>query len=221
MKFKHSISKFNRIILALVFFDFLLVSAFGIVAPFFAIFITEAIPNGTATVAGIATAIYWIMKSLVQLPIARWLDRTDGERDEFWAFFWGSLATALVPLLYLVSHAPWHIYAAQAFFGLAMAFVVPAWYSIFTRHIDRDKIGFEWSLDSVFSVGIASAISAAIGGWFIDRFGFTVVFVIASAVTFIASLFTLTIKNKIFSSQKPAAKNAEEKFLKKTQNATR
>ena len=46
------------------------------------------IEGGSATVAGFAAAIYWIVKSIFQLPISRWLDKTDGENDEFWALFY-------------------------------------------------------------------------------------------------------------------------------------
>lgn len=188
----------NKIVLTLVTLDFFLNSAFGIIAPFFAIFITGSIAGGSATVAGLATAIYWIIKSLTQLPIARWLDKTDGEIDDFWALFWGYLGVSIVPMLYFFASEPWHIYAAQAFFGFCMAWAVPAWYSIFTRHLDKFRISFEWSLYSVFSVGIATALAGAIGGILADELGFKVIFIIASLMIFGTALGLLSLKGEIY-----------------------
>ena len=167
--------------------DFFYNSAFASFGPVFAIFITSQISGGSAKVAGFASAIYWIVKSLWQLPIARFLDKTDGERDDFLALFLGYFFSGLVPLAYIFATEPKHLYIIQGFYGFVMAWAVPAWYSIFTRHVDKWRISFEWSLDSVFSVGVAASISAAVGGYVADRFGFGVLLVGASAISVFSS----------------------------------
>ncbi|MBI4994921.1 MFS transporter [Candidatus Peregrinibacteria bacterium] len=159
--FKH----INKVVKVLVMTDFFVNSAFGSFAPIFAIFITGQIHNGSASVAGFATSVFWIVKSLVQLPVARFLDKTDGEFDDFWALFFGYLLGGLLPFGYLFVSEPWHLYVLQAFYGVCMAWAVPSWYAIFTRHVDKWRVSFEWSLQSVFSVGLATAIAAALGGY--------------------------------------------------------
>jgi MFS family permease len=191
------IREFNRVILTMVTIDFFINGAFGIISPFFAIFITRQIEGGTATVAGFAASLYWITKSIIQLPVSRFLDKTTGERDEFKAFFFGYLFMAFIPIIYFFARLPWHIYLAQILFGIIMAWVVPAWYSIFTRHIDKFRISFEWSLYSVFSVGLATSAAAAIGGVLIDQFGFRPLFLAASFITFFSALGILSIKKYI------------------------
>ena len=64
----------NRVVKTLVITDFFINAAFGSFGPVFAIFITQQIQGGSASVAGYAAAAYWIVKSLVQLPIARFLE---------------------------------------------------------------------------------------------------------------------------------------------------
>lgn len=54
--------------------------------------------------------------------------------------------------------------------------VVPSWRVIFTKNLDRDKVGFEWSLDDV-GIGIATSISAYLGSLIAQEFGFKVLFV--------------------------------------------
>ncbi len=187
----------NKVVRTLVVADFFYNSAFASFGPIFAIFIIDNISRGAAGVVGYATAIYWLTKSLVQLPIARFLDKTDGERDDFWAMFFGFFLSSFVPVAYLFAKEPWHLYVIQAGYGFVMAWAVPAWYAIFTRHVDKWRISFEWSLESVFSVGLAAAGAAALGGYVVDRFGFEVLLVAASAVSLLASMVLLGLRRHL------------------------
>jgi MFS family permease len=198
----------NKVIYILVAADFFYNSAFGAFAPVFAIFITGQIRNGSATVAGFATAIYWLVKSVFQLPVARFLDKTDGERDEFLAIFLGYFLSAFVPLGYVFATAPWHLYLLQGFLGFVMAWAVPAWYSTFTRNVDKWRIGFEWSLESVLAVGVATSLSAALGGFIVDHFGFKTLFLLSSLLAFVSSFIVLNLRKYLlppgFNENKPA-----------------
>ncbi len=187
----------NKVVRTFVVVDFFYNSAFGLFAPVFAIFIIGQISGGSARVVGFAVSIYWIVKSICQLPIARFLDKTDGEKDDFWALFFGYFMSSFVPIAYIFAREPWHIYIIQGFLGFCMAWAVPGWYSIFTRHVDKWRISFEWSLESVFSVGIATAAAAAIGGYVADKFGFQILFLISGIVTFLASLGLLVLIKEV------------------------
>lgn len=181
----------NKIIKIIVVADFFYNSAFASFGPVFAIFVAGHISGGSAKVVGFATAIYWIVKSISQLFVARFLDKTDGERDDFMALFFGYFLSGLVPLAYIFATEPKHLYIIQGFYGFIMSWAVPAWYSIFTRHVDKWRISFEWSLDSVFSVGLAASFAAAVGGYVADRFGFDILLMSASAVSVLASFLLL------------------------------
>ncbi|MEK7611919.1 MAG: MFS transporter [Patescibacteria group bacterium] len=184
----------NRVVKIMVVTDFFVNSAFGSFAPIFAIFITNQIAGGSVQIAGFATSVYWIIKSLIQLPIARFLDKTDGETDDFWAMFLGFFMSGLVPFMYMFITEPWHLYMAQAFLGVSMAIAVPAWYSIFTRHVDKWRISFEWSLESVFSVGFATAGASALGGYIAETFGFQTLFFCAGVLAVLGSFLLLFIQ---------------------------
>ncbi|HEY4475700.1 MAG TPA: MFS transporter [Candidatus Paceibacterota bacterium] len=190
-------SHINKVVRLMVVTDFFVNSAFGSFGPVFAIFITSQIAGGSAKVAGFAASIYWIVKSAIQLPIARFLDKTDGERDEFWAVFFGYFLSGLTPFAYLFITEPWHLYLTQAFLGVTMAFAVPAWYSIFTRHVDKWRISFEWSLESVFAVGAATALATAVGGYVADVFGFRVLFIFAGLLATLSSFLLLPLRKHL------------------------
>jgi MFS family permease len=184
--------------------DFVFNSALGSFSPIFAIFLTNKIIGGDARVVGFAVAAYWLTKSLFQLPIARFLDRTDGEKDDFYALIIGYLMAGISILLLVFARIPLHIYLIQAFFGIAMAVAVPAWYGIFTRHIDRNKTSFEWSLESVFSVGIATAVSGAVGGIIVTKFGFNVLFIGASLISFLGTFLLIFLYPYVNSKKAPS-----------------
>lgn len=197
----------NAVVKTLIFTDFFVNSALGSFAPVFAIFVTGQINRGSASVVGFAVAAYWITKSLFQLPIARFLDKTDGEHDDFYALFFGYFLSGLTPFGYLLVTEPWHLYALQAWYGFLMAWAVPSWYGIFTRHVDTWKISFEWSLQSVFSVGLATASSAALGGYIVDHFGFRALFIAAGIIATLASFLLLGLRKHMIS------RRSEEKVM--------
>ena len=197
----------NFVVRLIVVTDFFYNAAFSSFAPVFAIFLTGQIAGGSAKVAGLAAATYWITKSIFQLPIARFLDRTDGEKDDFWAMFAGYFFSGFVPFGYIFATEAWHIYALQAFLGFMMAWAVPAWYAIFTRHVDKWRISFEWSLQSVFSVGLATSIATAAGGYVADAFGFKILFLAAGILSISASLILLGLRKNLM------LRNYQEKIL--------
>jgi len=167
--------KVNQVIRTLVLADFFTNAGFSVFAPVFAIFVTRQIDGGTMAVVGFGAAIVQIAKILVELPVARILDKNHGEYDDFYSLIFGSALIASVPFLYLLATQVVHIYIIQAVYGVGIAFAVPPWYAIFTRHIDKLQESFEWTLDSI-SVGLGAAAAAAVGGLLAQRFGFNFVF---------------------------------------------
>lgn len=167
-------NKVSRTIRFLIISDFFLFFAVGLLAPIFAVFILENIEN-KIEVIGYAVACYWTTRVLLVMPISRLMDKIKGEQDEYSFMVAGTFLIAIIPLFYVISSHPWHIYCLQMLNGLAYSMAVPAWRIIFTNHIDKKIVGFEWSLEDV-GVGIATASSAAIGATIADKFGFNILF---------------------------------------------
>jgi len=167
----------NHVIKTLVLSDFFVNAGFSVFAPIFAIFITKQISGGTLEVVGFAAAIVQIAKISLEVPIARFLDKNHGEYDDFYSLILGSFLIAMVPFMYLIATEVKHIYFISALYGAGIAFIVPPWYAIFSRHLDKLNESFEWSLDSI-SIGIAGAGAAAVGGILAQKFGFNFVFII-------------------------------------------
>ncbi len=187
----------NKVIRKLIASDFLLQSGWGLIGPIFAIFITKQIQGGSVAMVGFVAATYWISKSIVQPFIAHFMDVKKGEKDDFKFLVTGMYIANLIPLGYLFSTQPWHIFTLELIRGLAMACVIPSWSAIFTRHIDKGWEAFSWSIEST-AIGFAFGFAAAFGGVIAAILGFKFLFILVTMFGLASSTLLLLIRNQIF-----------------------
>jgi len=184
--------RINKVVKIMVFSDLFLNSGWGLVGPILAIFIVKNIQGGDARVAGIAVGIYLLVKSLLQVPIAHYLDLNHGEKDDYCALFIGTLLTVITPIIFIFATISWHIYIAQIIHALGMAMAVPSWYAIFGRHIPKNREALCWGLDSS-AMGLGAGIAGIVGGVVASRFGFLPLFSGVAILNIIAALLLLFI----------------------------
>lgn len=191
--------KINFIIKVLIASDFFIFFALGLLSPIFAVFILKNIEGSDLEVIGLATTFYWIARILSVVPLSRIMDKMDGEEDEFYFMFIGSVILSIIPSLYIFSSESWHIYLLQAINGFSQSMAIPAWRILFTNNIDRRLVGYEWSMEDV-SVGIGTALSATLGAFIAKTFGFNTLFIIISILGLIGSFLLLLLykEKKIF-----------------------
>ena len=79
----------NTIIRHFILADLALLAGWGLIEPVFAVFILDRIEGATVITIGIAAAIYWLTKSILQVPIAVMLDKNTGEKDEYMVLIFG------------------------------------------------------------------------------------------------------------------------------------
>lgn len=190
------IKSINKVIKILIFSDLALLSGIGFVTPIFAIFLTERIEGGNVEVAGFAAAIYWIVKSIVVIPLGRYLDRKEGEKDDIYFVIFGNILAALAVFGYIFAYLPWHIYILEAIFGFGMAMNIPGYMAVFTRYIDPGREAFSWSVRTAFeSVGTGAA--GALGGIIAYRFGFDILFIMVMIFIFFSAILPYFIFKEI------------------------
>lgn len=196
--------KLNQVILLIILAEFIFVTATTLVSPIFALYIIEDI-GATARVVGFAVAVYWVVKSILQLPVARYLDRNHGEIDDYYSMIGGLLVTSIGVFLFYFAKYEWHIYAIQFLIAVGDSFVVPPFYAIFTRHIDKDQEGFEWALRSSFSLGAGSAVGAALSGVLGAVIGFRTLFLVNGILMFVGWIVLLFLRPWIIPRGHPPA----------------
>lgn len=209
--------KINFIIKILIISDFFIFFALGLLSPIFAVFILDNIQGSDLEVIGFATTFYWLSRIISVIPLSRMMDKMHGEEDEFYFIFIGSILMSAIPAFFIFSTLPWHIYALQIISGFAHSMAIPAWRILFTNHIDRRLIGYEWSVEDV-SVGIATAGSAALGAFIAKVYGFNVLFILISILGILGScilLFLLKEKKIFIEGIRRLEKNLKTKTIAK------
>lgn len=178
-------AKINNVVKILISVMTLVSMADGIAAPVFAIFVTQNIEGADLKTVGYSVAIYWIVKSILQIPVSRYLDRTKGENDDLFAIMVGSFVFAMVYILYLFAKTKFDLFLLSGLLAFGGALFIPPWYATFTRHVDRFAIGFEWSLNSGL-LGLGTAAAGALSGILAQKYGFNVLFVAACSINMVA-----------------------------------
>ena len=182
----------NTFIRSLIVSDFLLYFSYGLLTPIFAVFITQQIVGADIETVGAATAIYWIVRSLTSIPLARWMDKHDGEKDEFHFMFWGALLMSFTLMSLTFATEVWHVYLVQVLFGVFNSMAIPGWRILFTNHIDVGKTGFEWSVWDV-AVATGTALAAYAGSVVAQISGFQILFLCVGLIGVLGSLILLPL----------------------------
>jgi len=182
----------------LILSDIFILSSFGLIAPIFAVFITENLIGGTLVTAGLCTTIFLVVKSIVQLPLSKYF--IDKEKHKTHSLLIGTLLIITVPFVYFFAKSVYTIFIAQVIYGLGAALAYPAWFSLFTTYIDKKHKGFEYTLWST-AVGGGTALAAFLGAKAADVLGFKVLFFIVGFIAFLGFL-SLIILDRIESRKK-------------------
>ena len=175
----------NRVVKYFVFADLALFTGWGFVAPVFSVFIIEEVVGATLVTVGISAALYWLARAVIQIPIAMTIDRMKGEKDDFYALILGLITISASAFLLVFIRTPLELYIVQIMQGAAFGAYSVSWVAIFSRHLDKERVAFDWSLDRA-TLSLAIATSSILGGVVASAFGFNTIF-IASGVLSLAS----------------------------------
>lgn len=181
----------NRTVQILLLFLFVVNVSGGLFSPILAVFVTNFIFGATLKTVGFAVALYAITKSIIQVPLARRLDKKIGEKDDFYVMLIGAVISAVYVFGFIFIKSSLHLYILSIIGGAGAAFLLAAYYGIFARHVDKGLEGFEWSLYSSFGLTISVAIGGAIGGILADTFGFKIIFLAAGVLSVLATILLL------------------------------
>lgn len=188
--------KVNKVIKGLILADFIFWSGWGLISPIFAVFVIEEIKGGNLAIIGIASAIYWVLKSILRIPIGIFLDSQKGEEDDFWFLFFGLILNSLVAFGYLMAQTPAHVYFLQSLQAFGMAMMLSGWTAIFTRHIDPGKEATEWALEGTM-IGFGIGVSGAIGGLIAQIFSIKTIFVLTGILGLCSAISLFSILKTI------------------------
>jgi MFS family permease len=182
----------NNTIKLLMLSDIFVLTGFGLIEPILAIFIKDNIVGGTIFAAGIASTLFFVTKSIVQLPFSRYVDLHDNKVK--WLKI-GVLLIATVPLIYLFARHINAIYVAQVIFGIGSGLAYPTWLGLWSVSLDKGQESFEWSLYSTLT-GLGTALTAVVGAAIAEFLGFIWTFAFVESLVLIGFVVLLNLEKK-------------------------
>lgn len=182
----------NRTLKLLMLSDVFVFSGFGLIAPILAIFIKDNLVGGSIFYAGIASAIFLITHSILQIVFAKIFN----PKDRLWMLLLGTAIIVAVPFGYIFSTRIWHIYIAQFVYGTGAGFAYPSWSSLFTANLEKGRRGLQWSIYSS-SVGIGTAVAAGLGALLAEKIGFQTVFALTGIFAIAGLLILFGLEKKV------------------------
>lgn len=178
--------KIGKIVRYFILADLALMAGWGMIAPVFSVFIIQRIFGATLVTVGLAAAIYWITKSLVQIPIALMLDKTPSERDDYIFLVSGLMLAGVTAISFALIDRIWQLFLVELLHAIAFACYVPSWSGMFARHLDKDHRSLDFTLDSTM-IGLASGVTGLISGILATWLGFNAIFIIAGLLSFVSA----------------------------------
>jgi MFS family permease len=183
----------NRTMKLLLLSDIFVLTGFGLIQPILAIYINDGgVTGGTMVTAGMASALFMLTKSLVQLPFGHYVDSHAGK--ERWLIL-GTLLMASVPIIYLSANSIYQIYLAEVIYGLGSGLAYPTWLGLWSVNLDRGRESFQWSIYHT-STGMGTAATGAAGAAVASQMGFSITFMLAGLLCIVGCLVLLVLERR-------------------------
>ena len=185
----------NRTVKLLILSDIFILTGFGLITPILAIFIKEDIVGWSIFTASLASTLFLISKSLVQLPFSKYVDKEKNKKRLLliWTFL-----IVIVPFLYLWITQLRHIYAIQILYGIGSGIAYPTRLWIRSIALDKKHESFERSMYST-ATGIGTAITAAVWWALAEYAWFNILFITVGIFSIIGVMILFKLdatKNK-------------------------
>lgn len=170
----------NPVVKAFIVSETFLWSSWNFVTPIFAIFAANTIPGGSVEIAASAFSAHLIVRVVFELVSGKILLGANDSKK----FTMTIAGILLLSLSYLGLSQIQSILFLFIFYGIAgmgLGIASPAKNSLFSMHLDKNKEATEWGIyDATVFMGMA--LSAALGGFIASAYGFSILFIIATAV---------------------------------------
>lgn len=186
----------NRIIRFFIIGDLFLWAGWGFIDPLFSVFVLKNIGGATIISIGLLATIYWVTKSILQIPISVFLDQYDGEKDDFYALIFGLMIIGLSSFSFMITRTIGQVYFVQFIKAIGFSLYIPAWSSIFSRHLDRDHTALEWAISSS-SVGLGIGAAGFVGSSIASVYGYNFVFLLTGLMALIGAGVLLFVPDLI------------------------
>lgn len=170
----------NAIVKSFIISETFIWSAWNFVTPIFAIFAATKIPGGNVQVAASAFSTYLAVRVVFELISGSTLSKS-GDIKKLKITILGMTLMSIAYIGFALTKSVPPLFLFYALMGMGLGVSTPAKVSLFSTHLDKDKESKEWAMhDAAAFMGMA--LSAALGGFIANSYGFQLLFLLASVV---------------------------------------
>lgn len=186
----------NRVIRLLLWLDGFFFFSVGLLGPIYAIFVEQI--GGDILDAGITFAVY-----SVGIGVFAWLVSRLEDRIKYQSTFLliGYAIRALGIAGYLFVNSPTQLFLVQAVLAVGIALNSPVYDALFSRNVDQDKSARQWG-DWEAMQYISTGVSALVGAWIADFFGFRVLLITMFAIAMLSPIVLVLNRRQLDASNR-------------------
>ena len=197
----------NKKIKFLLIINFINLIGFQAFAPFYAIFVTNAVGINESMI-GLVWGLYSLLIAITLLVMGRLENKLNKEK----AIIVGYLILAIAAYLFLFVNSLIALIIVLAFNALGAGIAMPAYKTLFTKFQDKDRESEEWSWLDAGNM-IAASIGVTTGGIIVGIFGFNGIFIFMGTIQGIAAI--IAIKTFGFNGANTAKNIFKSKYAKR------
>lgn len=184
----------NKVIAYLTFSDVFTWGVSAVLTSLAGLYLETKFDGHVIEYIGIGVSVYFVTRSVFQLPVGALCDRIRKDRDEIYLLMFGNILMGLSYLMFPIIRGPHFYLFLQFLFGLGSAFNLVTWRKLFARNLDPGREGKEYAgYDTVMSgmtalFGVITGYVANLGSSYFDG-----VIVIIGAIMLLSSIFPYSI----------------------------
>lgn len=172
--------------------DSFITLSLAMLGPIYALFVAEI--GGDLLDASMAYFFFMLSSGLMIFVISKFEDTI--KKKEYFITI-GYLLTSIGAYAYIFVYNQFTLILVQILLGIAEAIQLPAYDSVYSHYIDKNKEASQWGNWEALTY-ITTAFGALIGGYLATIYGFSILFVFMGTLCFVGTLLSL----KLFKSKK-------------------
>lgn len=169
---------FNYVIRSIIFTESLFWGTVNLLDPIIPLFIAfkfNFTEDEAVEIVALGMTIYFVAKSITEIPVAFFTDNIKGLVDEGWVLVFSPLVRLGAIAMLLFVNTKIEFYIIFALFGISYGISYAPLQKVFAAYVSDQHESFEWSVFDI-AQNVAMALSAAVGGFLAIRYGFEFLF---------------------------------------------
>lgn len=176
----------NPLVEAFIISETFIWSSFYAIIPIFAIFFTRNVAGGSVELAASAYSVHLITRVISELLSAKFLVKREEVKKLMIAII-GTVITSGAYIGFSFTNMVFQAFIFYAVAGVGLGIASPAKMSLFSTHLDKNQEAKEWGFyDALVFIGMA--LTSALGGFIANSYGFRILFIVSTVLTWIGIL---------------------------------